>query len=143
MKAFKPGEGHSRSGLLHACENFADSSFAALLHYSGCMYLRLWSGSQLEVLGEEEHHALDAAAGQPLGGQREARVADLSTAVSSQADRQYRQCGNRGNYRTPSQSSYLWCYAFEGSPELTTLKRYQQPTGIIDHQNVSPCYLDW
>ena len=39
------------------------------------------SGSQLEVLGEEKHHALDAAAGQPLGRQREPRVADLSTAV--------------------------------------------------------------
>ena len=37
---------------------------------------------------EEEHHALDAAARQPLGGQREPRVADLSTAVSNirQAD---------------------------------------------------------
>ena len=67
------------SGLLRNCENFADGSFSALLHYSGCMYLRLWSGSQLEVLGEEKHHALDAAAGQPLGRQREPRVADLSS----------------------------------------------------------------
>ena len=52
------------------------------------MYVDI-SGSQLEVLGEEEHHALDAAAGQPLVWQREPRVADLSSQQST--DRHYRQ----------------------------------------------------